>query len=255
MGVATSLLAFGILLGAGWLGTTCVDEWQIGLLGIWGGLALAYGGGGWYSIDRILASRWGEGRGVLGWGRRVAIPMSPPALRRSVAVVSLAGFGLTLLTNQVFHGGVWGTLHNKSVKPIVEVSEARVAGDALTVRLYRVEGADVYGSFAIGLRVLDASGHELVSWTAEELSQLPVEAIANQYVAKIKPGAHSLILPLGAKADVTLRHPALAGLRAGSGYRVELLDISGAAWQAPLAIVTETGTAPTASRSVGHERR
>ena len=29
-----TLLALGILLSAGWLGTTCVDEWQIGLLGV-----------------------------------------------------------------------------------------------------------------------------------------------------------------------------------------------------------------------------
>src|SRR5690554_27091 len=27
-------LAMGILLGAGWIGTTCLDEWQIGVLGL-----------------------------------------------------------------------------------------------------------------------------------------------------------------------------------------------------------------------------
>jgi thiosulfate dehydrogenase [quinone] large subunit len=36
--LGVSSLALGILLGAGWLGTTCLDEWQIGVLGVAAGL-------------------------------------------------------------------------------------------------------------------------------------------------------------------------------------------------------------------------
>ena len=38
--VGVFCLALGILLGSGWLGTTCLDEWQIGILGMCAGLLL-----------------------------------------------------------------------------------------------------------------------------------------------------------------------------------------------------------------------
>lgn len=238
MGIVTSLLALGILLAAGWLGTTCVDEWQIGILGIGGGLAFAYAGGGRYSLDCLLNRRFGEGRpGVLSWSRSLK-PGTAPFMGKLVIITSILAFGLALLTNQVFHNGVWGDLHNMSKRPVVELSHARLDGDELTVRFYRVEGADVYGSFAIGLRVLDDSDNIVVAWSGEDLSQLSTAAIANEYIAKIKPGAHSLILPLGAKADVSLQHPDLREIEPGT-YRVELLDISGLSWTTPLQITSE----------------
>lgn len=46
MSVGVTLLAFGILLGSGWLGSTCVDEWQIGILGLAAGCTLLLTGDG-----------------------------------------------------------------------------------------------------------------------------------------------------------------------------------------------------------------
>lgn len=236
-GLATSGLALGILLGAGWLGTTCLDEWQIGILGIGSGLAVAFAGGGRFSIDLLIARRWGPtGSRWLGWTRSLT---SPAWLHRPVVIggVAVACLGITLLTNQVFHGGVWGKLHNLSVKPRVELSNAQVAGDTLSVRLYRVEGADVYGSFAIGLSLQDAQGNPVAQWTAEDLAQLPAGAIDNHYVAKVQAGKHALILPLGAKADVHLQSPELHNLIPGE-YRVELTDVSGVTWSTTFDVST-----------------
>ncbi|MBB5350975.1 thiosulfate dehydrogenase [quinone] large subunit [Haloferula luteola] len=231
MGLATALLAFGILLGAGWLGTTCLDEWQIGVLGVSAGLALVGTGGGRFSLDF-----WMEKRGMKIPGSRLADRLVAWALeKRGVVVVAAAVFLLTLATNQIFHGGVWGKLHNLSVKPRVELSEAHLDGGALGVTLYRVEGADVYGSFAIALRVLDATGVEVAAWDQQALAGLAPTAIENRYVAKVKPGAHSLMLPLGAKAEVRFESDGLKRLRAGS-YRVELEDISGASWATTLEV-------------------
>src|SRR5690625_7744220 len=64
----------------------------------------------------------------------------------SVLVGSILIFGLTLFTNQVFHGGVWGTLHNKSVLPKLEITDEKLADNQLKIKLYSVEGADEYGS-------------------------------------------------------------------------------------------------------------
>lgn len=230
MGLATSALALGILLGAGWLGTTCLDEWQIGVLGVGSGIAFAIAGGGRFSLDHLLATRRIPSRcGIAGW----ACGMEAPHWLRSRAAIvttALLCLGLTLWTNQVFHGGVWGKLHNKSVRPIVELSDATVDGSELSLDLYRVEGADVYGSFAIGLELLDESNAVVATWSARDLAELDESAIQNRYVAKIRPGAHSLVIPLGAKATVRLRHANLENLPNGN-YSVELIDISGARWR------------------------
>jgi thiosulfate dehydrogenase [quinone] large subunit len=55
--VIVSALAFGILISAGWLGTTCLDEWQIGILGVAGGLLLFLSGGG----TTLWTDSWRQG--------------------------------------------------------------------------------------------------------------------------------------------------------------------------------------------------
>ena len=182
-----------------------------------------------------MHQRWGaSGRAVTGWARSLEAPLW---LRQPVLLgtVGLACLGLTLWTNQVFHGGVWGTLHNKSVRPVVELSEATLRDGALNVQLYRVEGADVYGSFAIGLALRDGKGKTVVQWTAEDLAGTAEGDIHNHYVAKVRPGKYSLVLPLGARADVHLRHEALGNLAPGK-YQVVLIDISGVSWHTEVTV-------------------
>lgn len=67
-GLVTSLLAFGILLGPDWLGTTCLDEWQVGVLGIGSGLAFVFSGGGQYSLDYPLRSKAHKTGALVGVG-------------------------------------------------------------------------------------------------------------------------------------------------------------------------------------------
>jgi thiosulfate dehydrogenase (quinone) len=135
----------------------------------------------------------------------------------------------------VFHGGVWGTLHNKSVRPKVEITDARLDSGVLRFSLQRVEGADVYGSFVVGARLIGSKGQERAVWSPEVLAKMPMADIANRYVAKIKTGPHGLVLPLGAKAAMSLRHEALGNLENGA-YTLELLDVSGAKWSAPVQV-------------------
>ena len=51
MSIGVFSLAFGILLGSGWLGTTCLDEWQIGILGVSAGFTIFLSGGGKYFLN------------------------------------------------------------------------------------------------------------------------------------------------------------------------------------------------------------
>ncbi len=229
MSVGVFFLAFGILLGSGWIGTTCLDEWQIGVLGIASGFTLFLSGGGYYSIDnyllqknRVLASKkWFN---VLGSGDFM-IP------KRVILMVSLFIFGMTLYTNQYFHGGVFGKLHNKSVRPKVEISNIKYNEKTLTFELFRVEGADVYGSFLIRIEILNPKNEVVKRWGQKELSEFAEENIKNHYVAKIKAGKHSLILPLGAKADVSVD---ISDIELQPNYRLKLTDISGIEWEEKL---------------------
>lgn len=228
MSIGIFSLALGILLGSGWLGTTCLDEWQIGVLGVAGGFVLFLTGSGSYSLDHYFMKnnknftkkRWFQ---WLGSGN---LPVSKP--KALVLVGSLVIFGLTLYTNQYFHGGVWGTLHNKSVKPKIEISNISHNNSDLQFEVYRTEGADVYGSFLIGIHILDKNGNILKELDHKELSKLSKESIKNHYVTKVKPGKHSLIIPLGAKADVSISIHDI--LQKEKIHALKLIDISGIEW-------------------------
>ncbi|WP_339632695.1 TQO small subunit DoxD [Bizionia echini] len=230
MSIGVFFLAMGILLGSGWIGTTCLDEWQIGVLGIATGFTLFLSGSGHYSLDKLLLdknyvftqTKWFR---FLGSGNLPIKNLKPMVLFGALAI-----FSLTLATNQYFHGGVFGTLHNKSIKPKLELSQASVSNDTLKFQVYRVEGVDVYGSFLIGLELMDSNGKTILSLNGTDLSRFPVEQINNHYVAKIKPGVHSLIIPLGAKADISMPLNE-TDFNPNSRHMLKLTDISGLTWE------------------------
>ncbi|GLB47833.1 TQO small subunit DoxD [Neptunitalea lumnitzerae] len=231
MSIGVSLLALGILLGSGWLGTTCLDEWQIGILGIASGFTLWFTGSGPYSIDyyflkkhyKFSTTKWFSllGSGTLPIGRT-----KPFVLAGSMLILFV-----TLFTNQYFHGGVWGTLHNKSVKPKLELSNGHISNTHLSFEIYRTEGADVYGAFVIGITISDINGNTLKHFNGDNLAELEPSEINNKYITKIKPGKHSLVVPLGAKGTLSLPTEDIAPTDA---YTVKVTDISGLEWMLTL---------------------
>lgn len=234
-GIAVSALALGILLSAGWLGTTCLDEWQIGLLGIGAGLSVFFAGGGSFSLDARLKNRTNfRLPEKLQWIIEPG-PVVHQFFRKSVMPCAVGLALLALATNQIFHGGVWGTLHNKSVKPIVEISQVSHNDDSVNAQLYRVQGVDVYGSFTIAVRLVDSAGETVIDWDSKALAAMQPEQFNNRYIAKVRAGKNSMILPLGAKADVSFQHPRLRDLPAGD-YSLELEDVTGTVWSSPLSI-------------------
>lgn len=226
-------LAMGILLGSGWIGTTCLDEWQIGVLGLGAGFVLMLSGSGKFSLDGWLMKRSHDVLETKSWFRMLAsgpLNISTKRLHAVVLAGSIGLFLLTLFTNQYFHGGVYGKLHNKSVRPKVEINSPQLNKNQLEFEVYRVEGADVYGSFLIGVDLKNDRDSTLFSINGEDLSALLPGQIDNRYVAKVKPGKHSLIIPLGAKATLQFKNPVFSSLPAGS-YTLILTDISGIVWK------------------------
>ncbi|SDG55823.1 TQO small subunit DoxD [Psychroflexus sediminis] len=232
MSIGVFGLAMGILLGSGWIGTTCLDEWQIGVLGIATGFVLFLTGSGKYSLDNYLMKNnfsltKTKGFAWLGSG---VLPIRERVFPKVVLLGSLLILGMTLMTNQVFHGGLWGTLHNKSVKPKLEITETMMSHEAISFDVFRTEGVDVYGAWIIGIEVFDAQQQSVLSYTQTDLATMGDDWISNYYVAKVKPGAHSLVVPLGAKARLSLSDPVLRDLPTGN-YTLRITDISGASWE------------------------
>ncbi|TJZ63054.1 DoxX family membrane protein [Sphingobacterium olei] len=236
MSIGVFALAMGILLAAGWLGTTCLDEWQIGILGLASGFTLFFTGSSAYALDDVFIKRklnfttkkwfpW------LGSGNFPVKNVKFPVLVGSIAI-----FALSLFTNQYFHGGVWGRLHNKSVKPKLEISATSLKNDRLQFDVYRVEGADVYGSFLIGIHLLDQHRKIIQSYDSSDFLNLSNAAIQNQYIAKVKPAAHSMVIPLGAKATIMLP-VADVKIKADEKYSIKLIDISGLEWESSVLMV------------------
>ncbi|MFA5974011.1 MAG: TQO small subunit DoxD [Lentimicrobiaceae bacterium] len=231
MSIGVFSLAMGILLGSGWLGTTCLDEWQIGILGITAGFTIFLSGSGKLSIDYFLINRqykitqykW------FSWLGSGVLPVKLNVLHRIVFTGSIVILFITLYTNQYFHGGVWGDLHNKSIKPKIEIEHAKISDNSLSFQVFRVEGVDVYGSFLIGIELTNKDGKSILKLNGEDLADFLQENIVNSYVAKVTPGKHSMIIPLGAKAKISIKNKSLNELPPGN-YQLTLTDISGTTW-------------------------
>src|SRR5690606_17663182 len=107
------------------------------------------------------------------WFRHLASgPVNLPNRNILILTVSLGIAALTLFTNQYFHGGVFGSLHNKSISPKVEISNIYVQTSTLNIRLFRVEGADVYGSFLIKIDLLNEKNEVVKSYDQKYLSTI-----------------------------------------------------------------------------------
>ena len=234
MSIGVFSLAFGILLGSGWLGTTCLDEWQIGILGVSAGFTIFLSGGGKYSLDYLLLPKLSKNKWLV-WLTSGELPLSIKQFSKVAISGAVLLFIMTLYTNQVFHNGIWGPLHNKSVKPELKISNAKIQEDILTFKVYRIEGADVYGSFLIGITLKDENGKTILQKNGEELARFPLTRIKNDYVAKVAPGKHSLIIPLGSKATLTIRSDVFMDLPK-SDYELILTDISGINWKEKITV-------------------
>lgn len=64
-GLVIALLAWSIGAAGGWLGPTCVDEWQIAAVEGAAALMFMFTGSRWLSIDQYLSKKWPRGLRIL----------------------------------------------------------------------------------------------------------------------------------------------------------------------------------------------
>lgn len=225
--IGVALLSFFMLLGAGWLGATCLDEWQIGCWGLAGGLVIAATGPGRLSLDHLVSRRFPTW--TTGWRSwfTTGQVMGPRGGRVMMVILTVFATIAMLWTNQAFAGGVWGPLHNNSAKPHVSVSDVSVSGSDLTMTVYRDGGPDTYGGYVTEVSVLDAQGNTVADLYGKDLAAAMKAAkaddeIANEFPSAVAPGPDGMSVPLGARAAVTID----LGADLSAGQTVVLRDVS-----------------------------
>ncbi|MGE5675974.1 MAG: TQO small subunit DoxD [Mycobacterium leprae] len=236
--IGSAALSFGILLGSGWLGSTCLDEWQIGVILISTGLAIAIAGSGHWSVDDWLLQKWPQ-LGEKGWFRWLfsgALVENEQGLKRLSIWATVVAFGITLWSYQVIHNGLWGTLRNDSKTPNLVLTQQVVQADGLVkFNVYRDNGPDTYGSFIVEVQVKDADGKLLEDFKSEQLSK--VKGIINhQNYETVKTGPYGITVPLAGNADLTLNPVTPVNLAAGQPVTITVFDVSGAKWSVKTAV-------------------
>jgi thiosulfate dehydrogenase (quinone) len=238
--LVSTLLLCGVMLGAGWLGTTCVDEWQIGIFGISAGIVLFLGGGGSISLDHYLTKNKAAFRNSRFCQFLSSGPFfeKPHSQKKHTLVLGLtiAVIAFTLITNQANVGGVWGPFKNPAIKPHISLSHLYLHrnGD-LKMRIYRNAGPDTYGAFVVAVQVIDKNGRKVLRFDSNYLGNLSTNKIQNFYMVKVKPNKRSLLVPLGGLADIELSPFTYQDLKPGT-YQVELIGIDNEVWSAPVEV-------------------
>ncbi len=225
--IGATLLSLGILLGSGWLGSTCVDEWQIGVAGIASALVIFSFGGGLFSLDYVFFKN--KNSKLLAYLASNNIKNNESSIKHESLIFSIIAMFITLYTYQALHGGLYGKLYNLSKKPKIEILNANLKQNgALTLTIYRTDGPDTYGAFVEDIVLLD-NKKNLIENIKPNNKNISKNDIKNYYFNKIEPNKYSLVVPLGAKATLNIKPQKDLSLSKGN-YTVELIDVSSLKW-------------------------
>lgn len=235
LGFASVGLSVSLMLIFGWMGTTCVDEWNMAVAGFAMGTLLMLTGGGSWSIDEWLAQRYP----ALGDSRAFRLlcsgPLSLEGTRRWGIGLGILSIAFTVVSYQYIHGAVISPLHAR-VNPHhygLALSDVQAGGNgAVSFSAYIDAGPDTGKLYLIDAALLNAQGKTVEAWDGKKLGMLPKTAIVNRFTqvwaSQFKPTAYGIGGVTGAKARITL--PGSASLPAGS-YTLRLTDIDGKHWQ------------------------
>lgn len=231
-------LGAGLMHTSGWLGPTCLSEWHTASLLVLGGILLAMVGRDDLSLDARIERRWPRVTASAAWRGCVGASGADAftANRRRMVAISLAALVYVMGTNQAFHGGVWGPLHNHATRPGFEVGAPSLSqGEELRFRLYRDRGPETWGAHVVEIRLVDTDGSTLHVWQREDLVTLDPAQIHNRHVNEVRPGPHALEAPLGSLADITLPLPRDLDAADLEGAHLEIEEVGGLLFNSPAA--------------------
>lgn len=221
-GVLLISLGVGLMHTAGWLGPTCLDEWQIASLLTTVGVVISIFGSGDYSMDSFLNKRKYHFTTNKFWNI-ITSPTIIVELNNYSKIITLMSVSILLYvigTNQLLHGGVWGSLHNDSVKPNIIISEVENTNGYLSFFAFRDKGLETYGAFIVEIEVLDKNNTVLKKLNANDFQNVTLE---NVYINKASKTERSLVFPLGSKAGIKIKNVDFSAKE----ISIKMLDISG----------------------------
>lgn len=242
-GIIIAFLFMSLMFTAGWMGTTCLDEWTVAAFGMGIGLCLFLSGSGPYSLDAAISKRFHQVQHHYFWSLLVSPELSfiheYRIGKRYAITVSILLLAFVLGTNQYLVGGVYGPFHNPAVALHINLhADLNKKGD-LALTLYRNEGPDTYGAFITQVTVTDAKGKAVLSYDNHQLGKLTESAIKNYYIVKAKPNGNALLLPLGSLVTLQLKPISAINLLDGK-YKVTVEDVSGKTWTTSAEIQNKT---------------
>ena len=233
LGLILIFLFVNLMLVAGWLGSTCLDEWTVSAFGIALGVCLFLAGSGPYSIDSLIIKRFPH----LIKHRWFGILFSPElsfvhpysVAKRYALILSCITLAFVLYTNQHFVGGVYGPFHNPAIGVDVKFHAELQKKGILSLTLYCSQAPETYGAFIVSVAVKNSQNQMIVNYDTQ-LRNLSPTQIHNHYIVKAAANGYSFVLPLGSLSTIQLLPPQPMQLAAGN-YKVIVTDVSGKSWQ------------------------
>jgi len=234
-------LSVVLMLMFGWQGATCIDEWTMAACNLAMGATLAMGGAGAYSIDRRLLARH-PGLAETGWFRWAsgALPLNlgKDTLRKVGFAVFACVSVFNVATYSYYRGSVVTPFHGGPVSPTkhhLTLDNASIdKAGIVRFHVYLDAGTPEAPVHVVTAALLDAGHRPVGGWSTPALSAMPRTAFANDYAYNtFGTGPFGIKAPMGAKATITLP-PLTNGTTARAAY-VQLVDVDGSQFTAPLA--------------------
>jgi thiosulfate dehydrogenase [quinone] large subunit len=245
LGLILFFLFMSLMFTAGWLGSTCLDEWTVATFGMGIGICLFLAGSGPFSLDSLIFKRFHHIQDHYFWSLLVSPELSfihdYRIGKRYAMTLSILLLAFVMGTNQYLVGGVYGPFHNPAVAMNVMMHANLQSNGDLALTLYRNQGPDTYGAYIVKVTVQDSHGNIVLAYNANQLGHLPESAIKNYYLVQAKPNGHALLLPLSALVTLDLKPTSTKDLSAGK-YTVVITDVSDKTWKISVDMTKNNGT-------------
>jgi uncharacterized membrane protein YphA (DoxX/SURF4 family) len=237
-------LSFVLMLMFGWQGATCIDEWTMAACNFGMGVTLFLAGSGAWSVDSWLArtrpqltqSLWFQ------WFGGVApLPLSEAAFKKVSAIFLAVTVVFVVSTYSYYRGSVYTAFHGGPVSPTTHHWALRdgqmTPAGQVSFTAYVDAGTPEAPSNVVRATLSDSTGKLVQTWDTQLLTQLPKQALHNDYdYLKIHTGPFGIVGPTSARATISLPPVQTALQLAAGGYTLQLISVNGRSWKLPLTL-------------------
>jgi hypothetical protein len=219
----------------GWQGATCIDEWTMAACNLAMGATLMLAGSGAYSIDNLLLARNSRlaNRSWFRWcAGSLSLPVSDAAFRNLGLAVLAGVLAFDVGTYNYYRGSVVTPFHGGPVSPTrhhFTLSEGTLLPNGgVRFHIYLDGGTPEAPAHIMKVELTGNDNQPVETWNTEALTQLPKDAIHNDFAYNIfKPGPYGIVAGMGASATITLPPPPNAQALSKGEPTLRVTDVNG----------------------------